>query len=257
MSDVGRFTWYELMSTDPQGGIDFYRKLVGWGHQRWEGETPYDLLMLHGQVVAGVMQLPEEAQRAGAPTHWLGYVHTDDVDATVARAQQLGGSVMHQMDLDEIGRFAVSQDPQGAVICFFQPANTPGPEHDPTVGEFSWHELMTSDYEAAFDYYSDLFGWQLVDDMDMGEYGIYRLFGRNGKQLGGMFNKPPEVPVASWLYYTRIDSVDETADCITEMGGHIVMGPMDVPGGDRIVQATDPQGGMFALHSVAQKAAEA
>ena len=110
---------------------------------------------------------------------------------------------------------------------------------------------MAADYEAAFSFYSELFGWEIMDDMDMGELGIYRLFGRNGTQMGGMFNKPPEVPVASWLYYVNVPDVDESAAAITAAGGKIVNGPMEVPDGGRIVQARDPQGGMFALHTPA------
>ncbi len=257
MSDVGRFTWYELLSTDPQGGIDFYTKLVGWGHQSWPGEMPYDLFTRGEELVAGCMQLPAEAQEMGAPTHWLGYVHADDVGAMVAQARELGATILNEMDLPDVGKIAIVQDPQSTVICFFQPVNTPGAETGPQEGRFSWHELVTSDYEAAWEFYSALFGWEMINDMDMGEYGIYRVFGRNGEQMGGMFNKLPEMPASAWLYYARVASCDEAATRIAELGGNIVNGPMDVPGGDRIVQAMDPQGGMFALHSTAQQTAEA
>lgn len=258
MSDVGRFTWYELMSTDPKAGVDFYGQLVGWGNTPFgQGEIPYDIFTRGEDFIAGCMQLPAEAQEMGAPTHWLGYIHTDDLAATLAQAKELGANVLTEMEFENIGKFAVMQDPQSAVICFFQSANEPAPESEPTDGSFSWHELATSDYEAAWAFYSALFGWELMEDMDMGEYGIYRLFGRNGKQLGGMFNRPPEMPASAWLYYVRVDSCDDAAARIAELGGKVVNGPMDVPGGDRIVQALDPQGGMFALHSTAEKAAEA
>ena len=255
--DLGRFTWYELLTSDPQGGIDFYTKLVGWGTMTWEGDMPYDMFTVGDNPIAGVMQLPEEAKAAGAPPHWLGYVYTPDLDGTTAKARELGGNVLNEIALPDIGRIAILADPQGGVIAVFQPANDPQPEHDAGIGEFSWHELMTTDYEAAFDFYSQLFGWELSKDMDMGEHGVYRLFGRNGKELGGMFNKPPEVPAPAWLYYANVESCHDAATATAELGGQVVNGPMEVPGGGFIVHGMDPQGAMFALYQIALAAAEA
>ena len=249
MSNQGRFIWYELMSTDPKAALNFYSGLTGWSHKSWDAD--YDIWMIGDRRMAGCFKLPSEAQEQGAPTHWVGYIHCDDVDATKAKAIELGATELISMDLPEVGRFSMLHDPQHAVIALFQPADEPAPEQDAASGHFSWHELMAADYEAAFSFYSELFGWEIMDDMDMGELGIYRLFGRNGKQMGGMFNKPPEVPVASWLYYVNVPDVDESAAAITAAGGKIVNGPMEVPDGGRIVQAMDPQGGMFALHTAA------
>ncbi len=257
MSDQGRFTWYELMSTDPKAALDFHAGITGWTHQPFGpppadgGAVEYNMWMRGEEPIAGCFQLPAEAQEQGAPTHWVGYIHCDDLDATKARAIELGATELVSMDLPDIGRFSMMHDPLHAVIAFFQPANEPGPEQDAAPGRFSWHELMTTDYEAAFGFYSELFGWEIMDDMDMGDGWIYRLYGRNGKQLGGMFNRPPEVPASCWLYYVDVPDVDESAAAITAGGGKIVHGPMEVPGGGRIVQATDPQGGMFALHTPA------
>ena len=68
--------------------------------------------------------------------------------------------------------------------------------------------------------------------------------------MGGMFNTPPEMPVAAWMFYIRVPSVDDTVGKVTEAGGRILNGPMSPPGGDRVAQCLDPQGVPFALHSV-------
>jgi hypothetical protein len=261
MSNQGRFTWYELMSTDPAAGLDFYAGLTGWTHMPFspggEDAPPYWVWMKGEQPMAGCMELPAEAAEQGAPTHWLGYIHCDDVDATKARAIELGAQELMSTEIPSIGKFAVMHDPQQAVIAFFQPESEPMPEEGPGPGRFSWHELMAGDYEAAWSFYSELFGWEIIDDMDMGEAGVYRIFGRNGTHLGGMFNKPAEVPICAWLYYISVPSVDEAATALVEAGGKVIHGPMEVPGGDKIIQALDPQGGYFALHSLAQAAEEA
>ena len=255
MSNQGRFTWYELLSTDPKAGLDFYAGLTGWTHQPFgppaeKGiEMPeYHVWMKGEEPMAGCMQLPEEAQKQGAPTHWLGYIHCDDIEATKARALELGANELMSMEMPEIGKFAVMHDPQKAVIAFFQPASEPNPEKEPEPGRFSWHELYVDDYEAAFKFYSELFGWEVIDDMNMGEAGIYRIYGRNGNMMGGMMNRPEFMP-AAWLYYISVPSVDDSAEALKAAGGKVLHGPMDVPGEGRIVMAFDPQGGAFALHS--------
>lgn len=257
MSDTGRFTWYELLTTDPTAARDFYRQVVGWEHAVWPGEMHYETFTLGGTPVAGVMQLPEAARQAGAPPHWMGYVCTEDLGDTAARIGRLGGRVLNQMAIDSVGRIAIVADPQGAMFAAFQPEEAPQPEHDPRIGEFSWHELATDDYAAAFDFYAGVFGWEVIADDDMGEFGVYRIFGRNGRQLGGMFNRSERMPACAWLYYVRVPDCDAAAERIGQLGGRVVNGPMEVPGGDRIVQALDPQGGMFALHSTATAAVEA
>jgi predicted enzyme related to lactoylglutathione lyase len=148
-----------------------------------------------------------------------------------------------------VGRFAVIGDPQGGVVCLFRPADgLPPAPFAPKLMEFSWHELATSDWRAAFDFYRQMFGWQTIDEADMGPLGTYLIFGADGAAYGGIFNKPPEMPVTAWCYYVRVQDVNEIARKVTENGGQVINGPMEVPGGDWIAQCLDPTGGMFAVH---------
>jgi predicted enzyme related to lactoylglutathione lyase len=87
--------------------------------------------------------------------------------------------------------------------------------------------------------------------MDMGEgMGTYQMYGMGDVPFGGIFKQPPEMPgAAAWLHYVHVDSVTRVAELVKANGGQLVNGPMEVPGGDMIAQAVDPQGTMFALHS--------
>ncbi len=253
--DRGRFAWFDLMTSDPDAAVGFYTKLLGWTTQKWEGGTePYTMWVNAGTPLGGVMRLPEEVREAGAPPHWLAYVVVPDVDAAADRTRQLGGSVEHPpTDIPGAGRFAVLSDPQGAGFAVYsspQPAPTAlGPTR---VGQFSWHELATTDHAAAYGFYADLFGWDRHEAMDMGEAGTYQIYGRNDMPLGGMFNKPAEMPgPPMWLYYVKVASMEEAVDRVRRLGGQVVNGPMEVPGGDTIAQCMDPQGAMFALHASA------
>jgi predicted enzyme related to lactoylglutathione lyase len=202
-----------------------------------------------GKPIGGLMDLPEQARKAGAPSHWLGYVTVPDVDATLSKAKEYGAKpLMGPMDLPEVGRIAVISDPQGAVISLFTPSmEGTEPPHSPPVGTVSWNELATDDWKKAWEFYHDLFGWEKGEAMDMGPMGIYQIFTLGGPPIGAMFNRPPQIPVSNWLYYFRVADLDAAIEKTKAGGGQILNGPMDVPGG-RIAQCMDPQGAAFALH---------
>ena len=252
----GRFVWFDLMTSDVEAAQKFYTSLIGWGTEEWKGsDQPYTMWTNQGTPMGGVMTLSDDAKKAGAPPHWLGYIATPDVDETVAKATELGGQTyVPATEIPDTGRFAMLGDPQGAVFAVFSHGDEP-PSRDgpPSVGEMSWHELMTAHYEKAFEFYSTLFGWEKTDSMDMGEAGIYQMFGlsSDGPPMGGMFNKPPEMPAAAWLYYTVVNDVKQSVEEVKKMGGQVLNGPMQVPGesGDWVAQCVDPQGAAFALHS--------
>ena len=212
---------------------------------------PYTMWMNGETPIGGVMELPEEAREQGARPHWLAYVAVEDVDASAKKAGELGATVLvGPRDIPDVGRFAVLRDPQGAVIAIYRSAQDASSEAEPNVGQFSWHELATTDHEAAFDFYSQLFGWNKTEAMDMGEMGTYQMYGTGDRTLGGMFNKPGEMPgPPAWLYYTLVEDIDETVEKVRQNGGQVVNGPMEVPGGDMIAQCIDPQGAMFAIHA--------
>jgi uncharacterized protein len=249
--DRGRFVWHELMTSDPDAAETFYRHVVGWDTAPFEGGPgPYTLFNSDKGPVGGLMGIPDEAAKMGAPPHWLGYIHTPDVDATAKEAQRLGATTLQEpVSMPGVGRFAVLKDPQGAVFALHKSETEIEPEGDPTRQSFSWHELATTDPDGAWDFYSQLFGWHKTESMEMGEAGTYQMFGRDRFMYGGLYRKPSEMPVSSWLHYAMVDNADAAADRAKERGGQVINGPMDVPGGDRIAVILDPQGAAFAVHS--------
>jgi predicted enzyme related to lactoylglutathione lyase len=252
---LGRLCWYELMTSDPGAAPEFYGQITGWATAPWqaEGADPYTMWMNGEKPVGGLMELPEEARAEGAPPHWLVYISTPDVDDTATRAEELGGAVLHRMEIPSVGKIAIIRDPQGAVFAAFQPdGDTPGHDGPPDVGEFSWNELATETWEGAWSFYSQLFGWKEADQMDMGDMGKYQMYSRGAHPLGGIFNRPPEIPVPGWLFYIRVPEIEAAVEKVKALGGTVINGPMEVPGGDKIAQCVDPQGATFAVHATAQ-----
>jgi predicted enzyme related to lactoylglutathione lyase len=196
MSDShGKFVWYELMTTDPKSAESFYRSVIGWGGR--DAGMPgmsYTLLTVGDMPVAGLMEMPQRVADSGAPPFWTGYVYVDDVDASAAQAKKDGGAIHHAPDdIPGVGRFAVIADPQGAAIALFKTPMAAGPSPTPgTPGHAGWRELYAGDREAAFAFYSKLFGWTKAAHHDMGPMGLYQLFAAGGETIGGMMNKPPQ-----------------------------------------------------------------
>jgi uncharacterized protein len=247
----GAFVWHELMTTDSAAARKFYGDVVGWNARRPENSPiPYWLLSAGETPAAGLMDQPEDARRRGEPPMWLGYVGVDDVDAATAKAQSLGGQVLlSPRDIPGVGRFCVIADPAGAAVAMMTWTNPmPEPLHAPNAPGFvGWNELMSNDAGRAFDFYAAMFGWTKDHAVDMGPMGVYQLFAHGGRAIGGMMNRPPQIPAAAWNFYFNTPDVDAAVERLRAAGGTVANGPMEVPGGDWIVQAIDPQGGFFAL----------
>lgn len=246
---LGRPLWYDLMTADAEAAIAFYTNVAGWTMTPFTTpEGTYQMWTNGAGPVGGVMAKPAADP---APPHWMAYFGTPDVDATHAEATKRGATTyVPPTDIPQVGRFAVLADPQGAAFALFAPGNPAGPEQDPAVGTVSWHELVTLDQAAAFDFYSAVLGWVKRDVMDMGPMGPYQMFGRDRFTYGGMMNKPADMPAPPhWLLYIQVADLDAALERVRAGGGQVLNGPMEVPGGDRVAQCLDPQGAAFALHT--------
>jgi predicted enzyme related to lactoylglutathione lyase len=116
---TGSFCWNELLASDTAGAAKFYGQLFGWQAVEFPGPMKYSLLKQDGRDIGGLMQRPME----NVPPHWLAYVKVENVDASFKKATTLGAkTLMPPMDIPDIGRIAVFQDPQGAALGIFQPA---------------------------------------------------------------------------------------------------------------------------------------
>lgn len=253
----GRFFWYELMTSDPQGAIAFYSRVVGWTTAAFGGDVGYPYTIISGSAgpLGGIMAIPQEATDCGMKPWWGGYIGSADVDADAQRLIDAGGSVRRAPeDIPGVGRFAVIGDPGGATFMLMKGSSPDGMEAAPPMaaGHVGWHELYSGAFDADLAFYTGQFGWATGDAMDMGEMGQYQLFSQSGgagfeAMDGGMMPRPAEVPVPLWLFYFIVGDIDAAVERVKAGGGTVLNGPMEVPGGAWIIQGLDPQGAMFAL----------
>jgi predicted enzyme related to lactoylglutathione lyase len=252
-SILGKVLWYELLTTDVKAAEKFYADIVGWTTAPFEGGgggEPYDVLSRPGGGgIGGVMPIPKGMN---FPPHWGMYIGVPKLEEAVADIERHGGSTLSPLiQVPQVGRMRTMRDPQGAAFSILEPAMPGTPENrTPEIGDVSWHELYTTDAAAALKFYGDVFGWPATEALDMGEMGKYYMFGSGERFGGGMMNKPPEmahVPTA-WGFYFRVPDVHAAAERVKAGGGKILNGPMEVPGGDWVVNCMDPQGAAFGLH---------
>lgn len=252
----GDFIWYELMTTDTTAAEKFYGGLVGWSFaDAGQAGTPYRLFSADGPAVGGVLELTPHMIDGGARPLWAGYIGVDDVDAAASKVCAAGGKqLMDPVDIPGVGRFTFVTDPEGAPFYLMRGASDQPSEsfatHDPRVGHCAWNELMAGDPAAAQKFYGETFGWVKADMMDMGPMGEYVML-KNGDDrdfmFGAVMKKPDDMPVSFWSYYFRVPEIDTGAKYIADNGGQVLNGPMEIPGGDYVLNAVDPQGAMFSL----------
>jgi predicted enzyme related to lactoylglutathione lyase len=246
----GQFVWYELTTPDVDAARKFYPPITGWGTQQFDKD--YTMWTTGGAPFAGIFKLGPEQQAKGIPPNWMPYIEAGNVDETARKVSALGGAVVvPPSDIPGTGRFAVVRDPQGATFGLYK-SNTASRAWDgtPTLGRFSWHELMTTDYKKAFDFYRQLFGWEKTGEMDMGGGNPYFMYGVKGVMYGGMFTRPPEMAGMSpfWMIYVNVRDVKKAVDIATKAGAFVKQPPMEVPGGMVAIMG-DPQGAAFAVHA--------
>jgi uncharacterized protein len=240
-----RFVWHELMSNDKEKSLEFFTNLFGWTvEDRDMDGFIYPMLTNKSETFAGAVDLDKSD---GLPSHWISYISCDDVDEFCAKATDMGATIgVPPMDIPGVGRFAVVGDVQGAYFTPFK--DTSGqemPELPPAERTVAWNELMTSDPEAAANFYAKMFGWK-VQVMDIGT-GPYRIMSDGDEMVAGIGQAPQDMPVSAWVIYFQVSDADATLASVTELGGTVLVPAMDIPTVGRIAWATDPAGATFAI----------
>jgi predicted enzyme related to lactoylglutathione lyase len=233
----GVFCAVDLVTPDREGSKAFYGELLGWTAE----DLPhgYTAFRRDGDVVAGALELSPEAQEAGAPPAWTTYVATDDLDASIARIGQLGGTLISDpFVIPEAGRGVAFADPQGAVLLLWEAGGFAGAEVVNEHGAWAWNDLQTPDPEPALPFYEGLFGWTMtpIEESD----GVYWSIEHDGRTIGGVM-RSAQAPRPFWTVYFGVEDVDDALAGVGAGGGTTLLEPIRVPSG-RFAMAVDPQG---------------
>lgn len=248
----GTPSWVDLATPDVDNAARFYGELFGWDATEpgpVETTGGYRMFERGGKSVAGLAPIMQEGQ----PTAWTTYVTVASADDAAARVRELGGQVMFDpMDVLDSGRMAVFVDPAGAVFSVWQPREHIGSEVVNEPVSLSWNELMTRDLESSKAFYGALFGWQ-PETTTEGPVP-YTMWNLGGQPVGGMIEITddwPMQPPNAWGVYFAVEDLDATLAKLKELGGSVVVEPMEAPVG-RFAGAVDPQGAFFSVIQLAQ-----
>ncbi len=254
----GTFCWPELATSNQAGAETFYASLFDWtmAVTPMGPDAHYTIFLKDGNPAAAGAALMPDVAAQGVPPHWLSYVSTDDVDASVAHAQTLGGTLLAgPFDVMEHGRMAVLADPTGASFALWQAKRHPGVgvlDEDRTL---VWTELVTDDTAKAATFYGGLFGWTreswASSEMD------YSILKRGAAMAAGLMAKTPDMgPVPNhWMPYFGTADCAATVKKAASLGGACIVEPMAVPGVGTMAVLADPQGAHFSVMQFAPPSA--
>ena len=130
----------------------------------------------------------------------------------------------------------------------------PNESNASAFGTFVWHELLTTDSDAALAFYQNVIGWKAQDSghTDRG-YKILMADDIKAKEtkVGGLMTLPPEAIAKGarpcWMGYIAVDDVNAYAARIVQAGGMLHREAEDIPGVGRFAVVADPQGAPFVL----------
>lgn len=233
-AEVGMPYWVDLMSSEPRKSRQFYTELLGW-------EFRDRLARVEGLPVAGVIEAS-----GNTPDTWVTYFYAPDLDATVARARDLGARVLAETTTD-LGAIAILSDPAGALLGLIAPAGEGAFVAAGEPGTAVWHELTaTAKYSQVRDFYHELFGWA------MQEGDRYTVVLQDGGAFAGIADAqgqfPPQVP-SFWQSYLGVADIDAAVAAVPGLGGEVIREPWDADFG-RIAIIADSTGATVTLAEV-------
>ena len=238
------FWWANLATSDAAAAAEFYTRLFGWSYD----ELPIDENFMHRNATLGGLQIAgiDSSFDPTMPTAWTNFVYVDDINATVAKAKELGATIaMEPADVMGEGHMAMLIDPQGAFVGLWKSGRHTGADAVNQPGTYTWAELATSDLGAAREFYSALFGWSWERMESTGDFE-YWLAANEGLTMAGAYAKmgPMADMPTNWGAYFGTADIQACAAEVVAAGGKVVVGPEQMGPGTGI-GAIDPQGGFF------------
>ena len=200
-----------------------------------------------------VWRLHEQALARGARPHWIGFFNVDDVDRAATLFVERGAVALGPKWVDPDGlEAATMRDPCGAILLLAKPPAHAGGDGGSSSPEVVFHSLNTPDVGRAMVNYTELFGWDFGEPLDLANLGRFHPFRweAGGPQVGvfsDVAGRPGVHP--HWIFHLRVADLDAARAHVLSLGG-LALDPVELPNGDRIAVCDDPQGAAFALHEV-------
>jgi predicted enzyme related to lactoylglutathione lyase len=246
-SATGRTSWHDLVTDDLATSQKFAAAVFGWSFaETLSGKRlDYAVASVDGHPVAGLA----EAKAGSHASQWLTYVTVADLDAAVAAATAAGASVaVKPTKIEGRGRAALLHDPQGAPFGLLE-GGTPAPQGPAApVKTWVWHELFTTDVEAAATFYQKLFGVRRrmvkVGDAD------HLLLQVDTVPVVGVLKSPKPEIRPHWLPFVRVADINAVIAKTTDMGGRVILAPRPDLRNGTVAIIADPTGAAVGVQQL-------
>ncbi len=153
---------------------------------------------------------------------------------------------MDPFDVFDSGRMTVAQDPTGAVFGVWQANEHIGAQLANEPGTLTWNQCQTSDPTRAAEFYQAVFGYE-IDEIDMGGEQPFRVLKVDGKGIAGVREPTSGGEPPHWSTTFAVADTDETVSRAKELGGTVLMEPLDLPDIGRLAVLRDPVGAGFQV----------
>jgi uncharacterized protein len=260
---------------DPEAAVAFYAGLFGWEFEDVmppEAPMRYFVARLRGRDVAAVASAPEGVSNAA----WRTYFWVDSADDAAATVRAAGGTVVADpVDVPpDAGRTAILRDPGGAEFSVWQARQNRGAQLVNAPGTLNLNGLHTHDVAGAKAFYGSVFGWGTLalgnggpelwtldgfgDFLERGNPDLRKQMAEAGAparfedvvaSINPIPDDQPDAPV-HWDVKFAVADADATAALAAELGGTVIVPPMDAPW-VRVTVIADPQGATFVASKFA------
>jgi predicted enzyme related to lactoylglutathione lyase len=232
--------WFEVAGKDRQALKEFYAGLFDWKMTDSE-EMPYSMIAAgEGGIPGGIGAAPDDY-----PGHVTFYVQVDDIDASLAKAESLGGSpTMGPIELPGGGKIALFGDPEGHQVGLM--TSMDGPANGSVSGSPTVHfEVLGSDRDALLSFYTELFGWR-SSDIQSASGDAYAFVEAEEGGINGGIGTAGEGVEGHVTFYVGVEDLGAALAKAESLGGSKLTEPMDIPNG-QIAHFADPEGHVIGL----------
>ena len=227
--NYGAPCWVDLTSTILEDVKPFYSALFNWTFQDIGPEFGhYNLISVGNDIAGGAMQFSPEFMGPVPIDAWSLYFATEDVEATISRAVELGGKGFNQAhQVGEQGTMGELVDPSGAIVGLWRPEQRKGFDRYGEPGFPGWFELTTRDFDDVSSFYASLFNAEVGNSIDSDgiHYQEMHVGGRPSFGIWDVSDTEPEDQPARWNVYFVIEDTDAAVATAKKNGGSVVMEP--------------------------------
>ncbi len=241
-SRKGEIVWVDLVTHNGKASKKFFKDLLGWS---FKDDAAYSLAMSGSKPVAGIIE-DKELLEGAKVSYWVLSTAVDDVQETTKKITASGGKVLSEpAEVQERGTVALVEDAQGAFFALLHNRSGDPKASAPEEGEWMWAELWTKDPKAAVSFYSDVLPITTRSLFNTGAETYFVLKGATYESSG-----ITEIPVKNespiWIPVLRVANSKATASKAVEMGGAILMGPVELSG-NKVALIATPTGAPFLV----------